>query len=98
MTGRDWSPSRQERQAWLSHSWLAPADARCGRLLGGARDSPYEVVHGLDLVHRQLLAGRNHDGAVLFGDRTLPDRFLAGIDLFLELEDIRLRCRWHGGA
>src|SRR5664279_262297 len=98
MTGSVWSPSPRGPWAWLSRSWIPPSAALMMRLLGCAGDALDQVVHGLDLLHRQLLAGRDHDGAVLLGDRPCPDRCLAGVDVVLQLDDLRLCRRRHGWA
>src|SRR5882724_7961898 len=68
------------------------------QLLGCAGDALDEVVHRLDLLHRKLLAGRRDNGAVLLGNRTFPDRFLAGVDIALELVDVGLRAGGHRGT
>src|SRR5579871_3123657 len=59
--------------AGLAVTFMSNLLTRLPGLLRGARDALDEIVHGLDLLHRELLSGRHDDRAILPGDRAFPN-------------------------
>src|SRR3954447_25526175 len=84
--------------AGLAVTFMASPPDACADLFGGACDALDQIVHGLDLLHRELLATRYNNRAILLRDWTFPDRFLAGVDVVLELQDAFLNRAGHHGA
>src|SRR3954465_14482405 len=84
--------------AGLAVTFMASPPDACADLFRGACDALDQIVHGLDLLHRELLATGDNNRAILLRDWTFPDRFLAGIDVVLELQDAFLNRGRHHGA